>query len=305
MFFLTRRSRLLRGFTLIELLVVIAIIAILIGLLLPAIQKVRQAAARTQSFNNLKQIGIAFHDYHDTNGRLPDEGQNQAAPTSWCWAFKILPYVEQDNLYNFVMNNSANGTVYPTALPVPTPVKTYYDPARGHLLVSTGGGSTVGGNPEVKGSFTDYAYNDRAPFNTGYTNVGGTGNWVGNTAYTMAVITSNNGTSNTIAVGEKSMDPNYAQSTHSSSGWDENIFAGNYGGTQRSGTVIVEDYVGNNPSNGNTSNNGNGWGSPYPGGCPFVMYDGSVRSISYSLSGSAAFTDALNYLNNVSFSLDQ
>src|SRR5262245_40423432 len=99
---MTRKSAVAHrlGFTLIELLEVIAIIAILIGLLLPAVQKVRYAGMRTQSTNNLKQLVLACHSFHDTAKFLPYNGAGFPIGGSGSWGYQILPYIEQQAMFD-------------------------------------------------------------------------------------------------------------------------------------------------------------------------------------------------------------
>lgn len=113
-----------RGFTLIELLVVIAIIAVLIALLLPAVQQAREAARRSQCKNNLKQIGLALHNYNDTHGALPSGSivlRNTAGTVyyghGWTWHATILPYLDQGPLYNAIQGADGMGNELATRTP--------------------------------------------------------------------------------------------------------------------------------------------------------------------------------------------
>ncbi len=274
------RKSLNRGFTLIELLVVIAIIAVLIGLLLPAVQKVRSAASRTQCFNNLKQIGLGCQNYHDVKGTMPSGGVNTGTTSQWSCFWQILPYIEQGNVFE--------------AFPPPlVPIKSYLDPSRGRSGVANGGGNypvnaTIT-NPKgatatcPNGSpLTDFAINVVSFPNT---NSPPSGNPA--TVPALAAITNQNGSSNTILIGEKSIDVGY-YTNNASSGWDEGIYSGGYGGTCRSDSNIIRDT-----SNG--SGNNNWWGSPYEAGAPFVMCDGSTRMISFGAAYSPSFKNAMNW----------
>jgi prepilin-type N-terminal cleavage/methylation domain-containing protein len=148
------------GFTLIELLVVIAIIAILIALLLPAVQQAREAARRTQCRNNMKQLGLAIHNYHDTFKTFPfrQGGSNGAAPTPWDYSYyhvasahvMILPYVDQSPLYNQIMSQAQtnaglrpwdNNPIFRTDIPAficPSDVLSTNNPGRNSYRYSAG-----------------------------------------------------------------------------------------------------------------------------------------------------------------------
>jgi prepilin-type N-terminal cleavage/methylation domain-containing protein len=277
-----RRTFSRSAFTLIELLVVIAIIAILVGLLLPAIQKVREAAARASAQNNLKQIGLAMHNYHDARGRIPCNGRNTTRPADWCWAYHLLPFVEQEAMFN----QAGGAGLTPLNPPPGVPVKTYLCPMRGRSGFSTTGANSPGYN----GPFTDYKIN-WVSFGT-YSNADSDVSLGTQSAAfrpTMGQITSARGTSNLIYVGQGYLNPNEYRRTHGSN-WEEVIYSGAYGGTGRGGLEILKDNV--------NIGQGDRWGSPFAGGCPFLMCDGSVRMVNYAFSGSVNFQVALQWNSN-------
>ena len=255
-----------RGFTLIELLVVIAIIAILVGMILPAVQKVRESALRTQCVNNLKQMGLAFQMYHDDNGFFPTGGiSDPVLSTSdyyqrgqWNWTYQILPYIEQKPLHDnpdpFVICK--------------TPVKLYYCPMRR--------------GPEVysNGSRFDYAGNAGTDPALGSNGMIVRTNW-GRMRIPMVL----DGLSQTVMLGEKQLNASqFGVSIDDNEppfvcGWN-NDFDGYRIAGLPDGTLLppARDYRSSDISASMR------YGSAHAEGFQVVMGDGSVQRVRYTVN---------------------
>jgi prepilin-type N-terminal cleavage/methylation domain-containing protein len=277
------------GFTLIELLVVIAIIAVLVGLLLPAVQKVREAAARTQCVNNLKQLGLASHNIHDTEGSLPPAiGYFPAADTTWQSENPLtylLPYIEQGNLYNAI---KAQGGINPGGGALdyngnsPIVPKTFLCPSDATLSQASGisGGDTVQ-------SFGEYAANGHV-FGTVLTTVSNgvptssNFNWVGYKTFFSGFP---DGLSNTILWIEKvAVCSNPVNGGTRWAARGQGTWMPTVGLVEGTATHLAPTLV---PQSGVTSPANCYWYNPsssHIGGLQSTLADGSARFISSSIT---------------------
>lgn len=267
-----------RGFTLIELLVVIGIIAILIAILLPAVQQAREAARRTSCRNNMKQIGLALHNYHDRAGSFPPSHIYDATgKTSWFgWRLMILPELEQTPLHE---RFDTSGDAFSDASLIAnrewtaTKVTTYMcpsDPRSDSVYQSYVGGSvgTVG-----------HAHSNYFGSRGSQRNAPGDGMFPDrNIALKMRDVT--DGTSNTIFVGERPVDRDGVFGWWPAGrGIVEPII-----GHRGLGDCVIDSWEGLYPSNLNGIQGQFQWWSVHPGGAHFLLVDGSVRFMSYSMN---------------------
>lgn len=308
---MTRHAR-LRGFTLIELLVVIAIIAVLIALLLPAVQQARDAARRSQCINNLKQIGIALHAYHSDFNMFPPgnvtPGQCCSTPSRTVWTISILPQLDQLNVYNqynFNVNNEdpPNKAVRETNLSVmncPSDIN-----ASKLIIPNSGPGNSAGlyyrassyrgmGGVGYQLSGDSYAYRrqwDSSDFidsgsPSNVMTLRGMLHWIGTSPAAIRPSPSPvrardvlDGMSNTIFVGEYSTLTQPDRTTF----WAYTYTSFALSCATPESRMLINDYV-YCSNNGDSNPCKRAWGSFHGGVLPFLMADGSVRWMSRNVS---------------------
>lgn len=275
-----------RGFTLIELLVVIAIIAVLIALLVPAVQKVRESAARIQCANNLKQLGLAAHAYHDVKRALPPDwiAPNLGTvvnPDGFAtWAVLLLPYIEQEPQYRLWDLRLPYSRQTPAA--VQGQPALFLCPSRPGTVLSTGdvqpgaigdyAGCTGSGMGNYNGVLIPAAYSAGTD-SLGTIVLGFRGQ--------VSLNSIPDGSSNTLLIGEKHIRPNSLRGKNE----DRSIFGGVDNAVRRgAGNAPNGTFRYLSPPENQTGANANqSFGGPHTGVCQFVFADGSVRPLPLSL----------------------
>jgi prepilin-type N-terminal cleavage/methylation domain-containing protein/prepilin-type processing-associated H-X9-DG protein len=290
-----------RAFTLIELLVVIAIIAVLIALLLPAVQQAREAARRTQCKNNLKQLGLAMHNYHDTFKVFPIGGWSSASTDIGSYMVRILPYIDQSPLYNQINFNAPSVPMQT----LPNGQRLSFVVISGFICPSDPDPNTFTtsinhpGDPQAKTNYTGCIGNQNTTScATGWNLLNSNGSAGNGDTYDISLISGAlakwpasvsiagipDGTSNTLLMGETRP----GCSDHQKNGWvDSNAFWNVTGPGINFPTCPGE--AGFTGTGCNQTGGGMAWGtsnsfrSKHTGGAQFTMADGSVRFISQNV----------------------